>query len=176
MFIDVVVALLLVVTIGYAIRLNKRLSMLRRDKAELEKLAVTFAESTIRADESLSRLRSTADQMQQQIAAAQGLHDDLVFLLNRGEKAADRLEDAVRVSRDFDRRPAKPVTPTVVDVPSPNPATAESNDKLQVAPEIDDINTGTPRPTPTVTPREDDKISTRTEAERELLKALRSAN
>jgi hypothetical protein len=176
MFMDVIVALLLVVTIGYAIRLNKRLGMLRRDKAELEKLAATFADSTVRADESLGRLRSTADQMQQQITLAQRLHDDLVFLLNRGEKAADRLEDVVRVSRDFDRQPAKPVTSTASDAPSPNSATPRSDDKHLVVPEIDGINTGMPRPAPTVTPREDDEISTRTEAERELLKALRSAN
>lgn len=177
LFIDIVVALLLVVTIGYAVRLNKRLGMLRSDKVELEKLATTFAESTVRADESLGRLRSTADLMQQQIASAQGLHDDLVFLLDRGEKTADRLEDAVRVSRKFDRRPTNPAAPDASEVASPKPVKAdEAGNQRQAAAEIDDVNAGMARPAPTVAPRDEVEISTRTEAERELLKALRSSN
>ena len=99
LIIDVVVAVLLIVTIGYAISLNKRLGMLRRDRGELEKLAQTFTLSTERANESLGQLHVTAEALQHQIDRAQGLHDDLAFLLERGEKAADRLEDTIRASR-----------------------------------------------------------------------------
>ncbi len=176
LLIDVVVALLLVVTIAYAVKLNKRLGMLRRDKAELEKLATTFAESTVRADDSLGRLRSTADMMQGQIVLAQALHDDLVFLLDRGEKTADRLEDAVRVSRDFDRQPKKSTASAAPNASGATPAKSAPGIQHLPSREIEDVNEGMPRPAPTVTPRETDEISSQTEAERELLKALRSAN
>lgn len=175
LLIDVVVALLLVVTIGYAIRLNKRLGLLRRDKAELEKLAMAFAESTVRADESLGRLRSTADMMQQQIGAAQGLHDDLVFLLDRGEKAADRLEDVVRKSRDVDHTAIPSINRGAADpLATTKDAMPPANTRQSQSAEIDDVNVGIKRPVSTVTPQENDKISAQTEAERELLKALRS--
>lgn len=191
LIVDILVAGLLVVTIGYAVRLNKRLGMLRRDKGELEKLAATFAESTVRADDSLGRLRATADMMQRQIDSAQALHDDLAYLVDRGEKAADRLEDAVRYSREFDRRPAQnspaPETESEEPVPAPQPrsganaaSAAQTERQPRPAPEIADINEGMSRPAPKVQrpdpERGEDGVSARTEAERELLKALRSAN
>lgn len=193
LLIDIVVAVLLVVTIGYAVRLNKRLGMLRRDKSELEKLATTFAESTIRADDSLGRLRATADMMQRQIDTAQALHDDLAYLVDRGEKAADRLEDAVRYSREFDRRPgqataaqaeAGPTSSAPAEPPVHEVDMMKSAGSVRRAPEIQDINEGMPRPAPKVASpgdassesRNGGDVSARTEAERELLKALRSAN
>ncbi len=179
LLIDVVVALLLVVTIGYAVRLNKRLGALRRDKAELEKLASTFAESTIRADDSLGRLRQTADMMQQQIDRAQGLHDDLAFLLDRGEKAADRLEEVVRDSRDVDPHPklaGNKATPSATPNPGRQTPPATSDGVSARPQEIDDINAGLHRPTPRVPPREEEQFGEQSDAERELLKALRSGN
>lgn len=190
LLIDILVAVLLVVTIGYAVRLNKRLGLLRRDKKELEKLATTFADSTIRADESLGRLRTTADMMQRQIDSAQALHDDLAYLVDRGEKAADRLEDAVRYSREFDRRPVQAASSTAEPV-GVDAAAAPVSSKMAVehigstgsvrrAPEIADVNEGMPRPAPKVersgAEQGGNNVSARTEAERELLKALRSAN
>ena len=52
---DVLVALLLVVTIAYAIVLNKRLGALRKNKSELEGLTASFSEATKRAEESIKR-------------------------------------------------------------------------------------------------------------------------
>ena len=40
LIVDIAVAVLLVVTIGYAITLNKRLNRLRRDKKDLETLEI----------------------------------------------------------------------------------------------------------------------------------------
>ena len=47
LIVDLFVAILLVVTIGYAIVLNRRLGKLRGDKAELEKLATDVPELMI---------------------------------------------------------------------------------------------------------------------------------
>ncbi len=45
---DVLVAVLLVITIGYAVVLNWRLGRLRHDKSDLDKLAATFNKATQR--------------------------------------------------------------------------------------------------------------------------------
>ncbi|MCP5366033.1 MAG: hypothetical protein H6907_17910 [Hyphomicrobiales bacterium] len=96
---DILIAVLLVVTIVYAIILNRRLGNLRRDRQELEQLAKTFADATTRADESIGRLRATAEELQQRIDAARSVGEDLAFMSDRGESLADRLEGAVRTNR-----------------------------------------------------------------------------
>ncbi len=97
---DIVVATLLVVTIGYAVVLNRRLGILRRDKEELKKLVAGFGEATVRAEESIGKLKNTTDGLHDSIDKAQALRDDLVFLIDRGGSAADRLEEMIRSARD----------------------------------------------------------------------------
>jgi hypothetical protein len=120
---DFAFAILLVITIGYAIVLNRKLGTLRQHKEELERLAVTFSQSTARADESIQRLKKTTDDLQNGINKAQGLRDDLTFLIDRGSLTADRLEQGVRGARDQSeeikqkgpRRPVEPIE-TISDV------------------------------------------------------------
>ncbi len=114
---DVVFVVLLVITIGYAIVLNRKLGNLRQHKEELERLAATFSQSTNRADDSIQRLKRTTDDLQKGIEKAQGLRDDLTFLIDRGALAADRLEEGVRGARNkaesskpqMPKRPVEPV-------------------------------------------------------------------
>ena len=96
---DILVAGLLIVTIAYFVVVNRRLRLLRKNKEDLEKLASTFGESTLRADQSISRLKATAEELSSGIEKAQGLRDDLAFLLERGGSVADRLEASVRAAR-----------------------------------------------------------------------------
>ncbi|MBT7486433.1 MAG: hypothetical protein HN673_08710, partial [Rhodospirillales bacterium] len=63
LMLDLLLAVLLVITIGYAMSLNKRLGMLRQDKEDLEKLASTFANATLRAEEGVGKLKNTAEQL-----------------------------------------------------------------------------------------------------------------
>ena len=109
---DLLTILLLGATITYAVILNKRLGRLREDKAELEGLASTFGQATARAQESIGRLKATADDLQAAIDKADSLRDDLAFLLDRGSSAADRLEQLVRRARDEASGPTRPVSPT----------------------------------------------------------------
>lgn len=102
---DIAFAILLVITIGYAIVLNRKLGTLRQHKEELERLAVTFSQSTARADDSIQRLKKTTDELQNGINKAQGLRDDLAFLIDRGSLTADRLEEGVRGSRVSSENP-----------------------------------------------------------------------
>ena len=136
---DILVAGLLVITISYAVMLNRRLRVMRQDKTDLEKLAAKFADSTIRAEESITRLRNTADELKKRIDSAQNLRDDLAFLIDRGGSTADRLEENVRVAR-------------MKAPPGPREEKPEKGTKNRS--------------------REED---VKTDAERELIKALQSA-
>lgn len=116
---DIAFAVLLVITIGYAIQLNRKLGNLRQHKEDLEKLAMTFAQSTTRADESIQCLKKSTDDLQRGIDKAQGLRDDLTFLIDRGMATADRLEEGVRGARlktdeigsGFPKNPVETVEP-----------------------------------------------------------------
>ncbi len=157
---DVLVAFLLVVTIGYAVVLNRRLGVLRSDKAELEKLALSFGEATLRAEESLGQLRQTAEDLQQRIEKAQSLADDLVFLVDRGGTAADRLEELVREARKETGVPTPVAAEVKAEARPERPATraargGETRAAAQPA-------------------GEDNEFEPRSEAERELLRALQS--
>ena len=96
---EIAFAVLLVTTIGYAIVLNRKLGNLRQHKEELERLAMNFSQSTIRAEDCVKRLKSSTAQMQNSIVKAQSMRDDLALLIDRGSLTADRLEESVRDQR-----------------------------------------------------------------------------
>ena len=154
LIIDIAVAVLLVVTIGYAVTLNRRLQRLRKDKKDLENLARTFGESTIRAEENINQLRTVAQAVDIQMGRAQSLRDDLAFLNDRGGSTADRLEELVRDARDgLGVVPKPPSAGQAKSAPSPKPSKSPL----------------------TASKEESDNIEGRSEAERELLRALKDA-
>ena len=99
-FLDIFIAVLLIVTIGYALTLNKRLGSLRGDKQDLQEMALSFENSTTRAEASISELSASIDLLQDRITRAETLRDDLIFLVERGNNTADSLEKLVRAARD----------------------------------------------------------------------------
>ena len=100
---EVALLVLLTVTLFHALRLERALGVLKRDRAVLEELVKGFNESTRQAETGIERLRSTADgagrQMARQTETAQRLHDDLAFLADRSDRLAERLEAAIRSAR-----------------------------------------------------------------------------
>ena len=96
---EIAFAILLVTSIGYAVVLNRKLGNLRQHKEELERLAMTFSQSTIRAEEGVQRLKNSTAEMQKSIVKAQSLRDDLVLMIDRGSLTADRLEEGIRSKR-----------------------------------------------------------------------------
>ncbi|MDH5489165.1 MAG: DUF6468 domain-containing protein [Rhodospirillaceae bacterium] len=98
---DVTIAVLLMLTIAYAIRLNARLSQLRGDKAELEALAKTFTSATHRAEEGTKVLKISTDLLTAEIKKAEVLKDDLAYLVERGGTTADEMMERVRASHKF---------------------------------------------------------------------------
>ena len=160
---DILVAVLLVVTIGYAVVLNKRLVSLRGDKEELERLTRGFIETTERAETGIGELRSMTDILHERIKRAESLRDDLLFLMERGNSAADRLEVVVRNARAQDPVVGANIIVSHPVQPAPDAAAklGDANDAprdLLVADQAERTAT--------------DEVS---DAERELLKALRSS-
>ena len=167
---DIVIAVLLACTIGYAYILNRRLSELKRDKSQLEKLVVSFAHATERAEASVAQLRDSADQVTCQlqigIGDAESLREDLKFLLERGEGVADRLEGGVRASRDtaMPAEPERSRTPMGFD-----PAGAEPKGLPPIGVETRDL-------APSAVEQVGGELTvSRSDAERELIRALQSA-
>ena len=160
LILDILVALLLAVTIGYAIILNKRLEALRSDKEELRRLAGDFAETTKHAELGISELHSKTNILEEGLKRAESLRDDLVFLIERGNSAADRLENGVRNTRDQDKDAGvmpERTTPDPVGGANANPDSAQLYGSVEVGPE------------------ERQMAGELSSAEQELLKALRSA-
>jgi hypothetical protein len=100
---DLVLVVLLGATLFHAVRLERALGVLKRDRTALEELVTGFNASTRQAEAGIDRLRAAADgagrQLARQIEAAAALKDDLMFLGERGERLADRLDAKVRATR-----------------------------------------------------------------------------
>ena len=112
---EAVLVLLLAATLFHALRLERALGVLKRDRAVLEELVAGFNESTRAAEAGIDRLRGATDgagrQIARQIELAQRLRDDLSFLTERGETMAERLETGIRSARMLaDQHAMAPVT------------------------------------------------------------------
>jgi len=166
---ETVLLVLLAATLFHAMRLERALGVLKRDRAALEDLVDGFNSSTRAAEQGIERLRAAAEgagrQVQRQVETASGLKEDLLFLTERGERLADRLDLMVRAARPA--APAEPSEPTL-----------RATDRLPV--EETDLPAA-PSPASAVEPpsvfaaRAAGGAGLRSQAERDLLRALRMA-
>lgn len=117
--VELVLLGLLVLTMVHAIRLERALGGIRQDRAALADLAGSFDASAREAEAGIERLRALADgagrAVSRQADAAVSVKDDLVFLVERGERLADRLDALVRAGRTSEA--PRPVVPE----PEPEP-------------------------------------------------------
>lgn len=138
LLLEIALVVLMAVTVFHAIRLERTLGFLKRDRAALETLIASFNESTRHAEAGIKRLHETADGAGQQIArqldAVNGLKDDLSFLTERGERLADRLDLLVRAARPLAAEPTRPppeAEPAPVPRELPKPRTQAERDLLR---------------------------------------------
>ena len=115
---EIVLVTLLGATFFQALRLERALGMLKRDRTSLEALVVGFNTSTHQAESGIQRLRAAADgagrQIESQLAKSVSLKDDLAFLSERGDRVADRLDTLVRSARPVaQERPATSPGPSM---------------------------------------------------------------
>jgi hypothetical protein len=162
LILDGLLAVLLLLMIGYAFVLNRRLSTMRTDREDLEAFISRFNEATNKANGSLQGLRAAAESnaalIKDAADKAQALRDELAFLVERADGAAERLAKA-------SGRPDKPVPETPVSESGEETAKARRPAARRPA-------RGQPAPDAPADGARDDAAS---QAERELLEALRRA-
>jgi hypothetical protein len=100
---EIALVLLLAATLFHAVRLERALGVLKRDRVALQELIAGFNSSTRQAELGIQRLHNAAEGAGQQIAqrvdAALALKDDLTLLVDRGDRLADRMDALVRSGR-----------------------------------------------------------------------------
>lgn len=117
--VEVLLIVLLAATLVHALRLERALGVLRRDRGALAELVAGFNASTGQAEQAIERLHAAAEgagrQVARQAEAAASLRDDLAFLTERGQVLADRLDSLVRDGRAAAPDAARGVAPRAPD-------------------------------------------------------------
>ena len=167
LIVDGLLAVLLLLMIGYAFVLNRRLSTLRTDRDDLEAFIGRFNEATNKASGSLKGLRAAAESnaalIKDAADKAQALRDELAFLVERADGAAERLAKAS--GKPDKSAPEKPASEA--PVPESGDETGKARRAATRRPTRSD-----PAPGATANGAHDEATS---QAERELLEALRRA-
>ncbi|GGG23075.1 hypothetical protein GCM10010964_09010 [Caldovatus sediminis] len=131
---QLVLLVLLGAAIPFALRLERQLGALRRDRVALEGSAAGFQEATRMAEAAMVRLRAAAElagrQVAERAAAAEPLRDDLRYLAERAEGLADRLEALVRAARPLAATGAAPAARPEGAAAEPAPERGEAGRDL----------------------------------------------
>lgn len=111
-FLEALVAVLLMVTVGYCWQLSRRLSVLRGAQGELGRLLEEFARATHSAENAISELRrasgESGQQLEDRVRQARALCDELSVMTQSGNGLAERLERGAAGRRAPEEEPARP--------------------------------------------------------------------
>lgn len=98
LFLDGTMAILLLATIFYCGKLNKRIKILQDSKGELAEVIVEFDKATDRATASISEIHKAtsrlSENLQHKLDKANYLADDLQFMIEKGSKMSGRADTA----------------------------------------------------------------------------------
>ncbi len=177
--IELSLIILLVMAIGYGFVLNKKITALRRDQKDLEKLAMSFSKATQRAEQGVAQLRAATQgsvtELQGIMTRAESVRRDLEFLIDRGTGTADKLERSVRTAERGGERGEKVETRNNNSKIATLTALAEERIDRRAANERAVAErAGANEPVLGVATRRDVNPSEKADAERQLLKALRA--
>ena len=100
---QVLLAVLLIVTIVYAFILNRRLDRLRDGREEMQRLAAELTLAMTSAERGVATLRKTAfeddEALGKRIAEARTMRDEIGFMVDRAESLSGRLEEQIGAGR-----------------------------------------------------------------------------
>lgn len=145
LLINLLVIILLIPAIIYVYKLDKNLTLMRQNQNALLKLIEALNDATYKAENSIPKLKSvtetSSNNLKEVVDNAKELKDDLLFINERADNLADRLEDAIKTGRQMKD------SQTTKETAQPAVAPVEQFSKEEIS---------------------------RSEAEMELLKALRA--
>ena len=155
LIINLVIIGLLIPTIIFAYRLNKNLSILRQNQKSLSQLVQSLNEATFKAENSIPMLKSVTEHssegLKEVVDSAKTLKDDLTFINERADNLADRLEVMIKDGRNIREEKTQNKTSGILSAKktSANKTNSIEEDTFEIS-------------------------DSRSEAELELLKALRA--
>jgi hypothetical protein len=170
--IELSLIVLLVMAIGYGFALNRKITALRRDQKDLEKLAMSFSKATQRAEQGVAQLRAATQgsvtELQGIMTKAEGMRRDLEFLIDRGTGTADKLERSVRTAERGGADRGEKMEPRNSKIATLAALAEERIDRRAANERVAN------EPVLGVATRRDVNQSEKADAERQLLKALRA--
>ena len=115
LLVNITMAGLLLATLIYCLKLNKRIKVLQDSKSELARIVREFDASTQRATQNINEIHAAtiriSDNIQHKIDKANYLADDLEMMIERGNKMAGKVDTTpVRPART--EAAAVPAAPT----------------------------------------------------------------
>ncbi|EHH68212.1 DUF6468 domain-containing protein [Gluconobacter morbifer] len=119
---EIALSVLLLVTIFYSLYLGRALSVLRRDRHQLDALIASLQSSSTQAKAGIDHLRQTTEivgrALSKTVESGQTLKRDLVVLCERSETLAQQLETLLPLGR-------VPAQSAVADTPEPAPSSRD---------------------------------------------------
>lgn len=139
LIINGIMVVLLTMTVVYCFKLNTRIRILQDSKSEFSQLITRFDETTQRAQASIQELQTISAKVNEQLSArldkANFLADDLAFMIEKGGKIADQMENRFAGQRVEAATPVTPARPErresrvagagTADLPSARPGRRE---------------------------------------------------
>lgn len=105
LIINLIIIALLIPTIIYAYNLNKSLNILRQNQKSLAQLVSALNDATFKAENSIPKLKSATEHssegLKEVVDSAKELKNDLLFINERADSLADRLENVISTSRSI---------------------------------------------------------------------------
>lgn len=121
LIINLIIITLLIPTIIYAYRLNHSLKILRENQNSLAQLVNALNEATFKAENSIPKLKSVTEHssegLKEVVDYAKELKDDLLFINERADNLADRLENAISTSRTEVKSEKEKVSSATINEP-----------------------------------------------------------
>lgn len=101
---NAIVAVLLVVMIGYSFMLNKRLDGMRKDHQEMSRLIASLNSASEKAQQSVQQLRAMGQEaehaLKMEVAKARALADELSLITEAGSNLADRIDEGLTQKKE----------------------------------------------------------------------------
>ena len=98
---DIALILLMAAVIGYCVVLNRKLQTLRDSQTEMAKLIAAFDRATVQVGHGLQELRTAgakAGDIGQKLERGKAMLAELSFVIETGERLADRLANGPRAT------------------------------------------------------------------------------